>query len=62
MKPLDVYSRTGRDAKNTDRKTPGSSIALTIQAIPSTCELSKDTPVGQIWTAQFQSNIKIRNG
>ena len=50
MTPLDGHSRTGRDVQNTDRKTPGSSMASTIMAITSTCELSKDTPVGQIWT------------
>ena len=55
---LDIHSRAGRDAQNTDRTRSDSSIPLTTWAIRSTYELFKDTPVEQDWTHSCEETSK----
>ena len=55
---MDIHSRAGRDAQNTDRTRSDSSIPLTTWAIRSTDELFKDTPVEQDWTHSCEVTSK----
>ena len=56
---MDAHSRTGRDAKNTDRTRSGSTVASTIWAIRRTYELFKDTLVEKIWTQSCKVTSKL---